>query len=100
MGIAVALLVACIAGVAVSALVQQAITAEMEIRLGDPANVSFWALVARGRSFQIEKEFKQRFAGDRLTRRLRVARIIFFACAAGAAVTLFGVLPHWAPPSR
>ena len=97
---AVALLIACIAGVAVSGLVQQALTAEMEMRLGDPANLTFWQMAARGRSYAIQREFRQRYPGDRLNRRLRIADAVFVACAIGAAIVLFGVLPRWSLPSR
>jgi hypothetical protein len=97
---AIALLIACIAGVGVSALVQQSVTAEMEMRLGDPPNLTFWQLAGRGRSFAIVREFRQRYPGDPLLRRLRIADIAFFACAVGVFVVLFGVLPGSAPRPR
>ncbi|HWG22058.1 MAG TPA: hypothetical protein VG225_16125 [Terracidiphilus sp.] len=100
MAIAVALLIACIVGVAVSALVQLAITAEMEMRLGDPPNLTFWQLAGRGRSYAIQREFRQRYPGDRLNSKLRIAEIVFIAFAIVSAVVLFGFLPRWAPLSR
>lgn len=97
---AVALLIACVLGLMACGLMQFSIISEMEIRLGDPPNLSFLRLLARQRSFAIEKEFRQRYPGDHLIRRLRTVKIILFACLTGAAILLFGVLPHWAPTSR
>lgn len=100
MAIAIALLTACIAGGVICTFIQLAITAEMEMRLGDPPNLTFWQLAGRGRSLTIEREFRQRYPGDPLLRRLRIADMALIACAAGAFVVFFGVLPHWAAPSR
>lgn len=100
MNLAVILIVACIIGVAVSALLQLAITSEMEMRLGDPPNLTFFRLWLRQRSSAIESEFAQRYPGDRLIFRLRIVRITFVASAVGAFIVLFGILPRYAPPSR
>ena len=100
MAIAIALLTACLAGIAVCALVQQSITGAMELRLGDPPDLTFWQLAGRGRSLSIQREFRQRYPGDPLLRRLRLADLVFIACAAGALFVIFGLLPDWAGPSR
>lgn len=99
MAVAVSLFIACFIGLWISGFAQQAITAEMEMRMGDPPNLTLFQLWSRQHGFLIEKEFRQRYPGDLLLRKLRVARLVFIGCAIGAFLLFFafGFFPHEAP---